>query len=125
MDSLTGKAVNSPSPGDRLEEDYLLVTVLPRFADGPQRLVWFSGIHRPAQASLQSILTQPPMAELEKLRRKIGVSQYYQALFHVGVTATTPSRRAFDLGPDVPRELHPTRATFVDAWRLDDKIRME
>jgi hypothetical protein len=66
-------------------DDYLLVTSLPRYGSGPQRIVAMGGLHGAGQKASTVILRRPPMRELEKLDHKIGQEPYCQALFHVSV----------------------------------------
>jgi hypothetical protein len=88
----------SVSRGLDLQDDYLLVTVLPRGGAGPQRIVAFAGLHGPAQKATNILLSQPPIEVLRKIETKIGNEPYYQALFHV------PLRKGDD-GEFVPRSI--------------------
>jgi hypothetical protein len=117
VDSNTGEIVKPRDSADRLEEDYLLITALPRYAKGEQRILWVSGIHRPGHIALQSLLNEPPVSELEKLKKRIGSDPYFQALFHVDVRSV-PAHHEPRLGLVKPRELHPGKVTLRDAWSL-------
>lgn len=85
--------------------DYLLLTAIPRFADGPQRIVMFSGLHGAGTRGAALLLKQPHRPDLKDLEQHLQGHPYFQALFEVTVK---------------PRggELEPTRLRLVDATRL-------
>jgi hypothetical protein len=90
IDSSSGGIIRPTSAED---EDYLLVTVLPRFARGRQRIVWFMGVHRTAQIAVDSLFLDPPLDELKKLaealEEKTSASQYYQGQLYTCVIRKT------------------------------------
>jgi hypothetical protein len=90
----------------RLVDDYLLITVLPRFKSGYQRVIILGGVHGPGTLAASNVLSQPPMGEIEKLVKKTSKEPYYQALFHVEVAEGTSG------------ELSPKTLSLVDARAL-------
>jgi hypothetical protein len=99
---------NYRSVGDNVEreDDYLLITVLPRFdTSRPQRVVLLEGLHRSGTRIAANLFNTPPITELDKLRRKVH-GPYYQAVFRSSVHL-----RGAELFPDTPR--------LVDARTLE------
>ncbi len=68
-----------------MEDDYMLMTVLPRFAKGQQRIFIFAGIHGPGTLAGGLLMANPPMAELRKMMKQTCGEPYFQALFKVAV----------------------------------------
>jgi len=71
-----------------IADDYLLVTVLPKYSRGFQRVVVFAGCHGEGTLSAGEMLAQPPVPELQQLQRRIQGEPWYQALFHVSIRKT-------------------------------------
>lgn len=107
--TFVGFNIDSYTPrmeGERLTEDYLLTTVIPRYKMGPQRVVIFGAAHGPGSQAGGLLLNKPPMKELEKLVSKTGGAPYYQALWHVKIFRAPTG------------ELLPVELTLVEAKPL-------
>lgn len=74
-----------------IADDYLLITSLPRYKDGPQRVLVFGGAHGLATQASTLLLSQPPLDELRRLHRLIRGEPWYQALFRVVVSHPSAS----------------------------------
>lgn len=68
-----------------MEDDYLLMTVLPRFARGEQRIFIYSGVHAPGTLAAGLLMASPPTTELKRMLQQTNGEPYYQALFKVAV----------------------------------------
>lgn len=102
-----GETYESKRQDEVLEDDYLLITALPRFARGTQRIIVFAGCHGPGQKAATLLLRKSPSKQLQVLANKIAGEPYYQALFHV------------DLARDDEGEFFPKQAELIDAFPLD------
>jgi hypothetical protein len=65
--------------------DYFLVTAIPRYAEGPQRVIMFAGLHGAGTRGATDWLAAPDPVDLAAIERKSSGSPYYQALFEVPV----------------------------------------
>jgi hypothetical protein len=65
--------------------DYFLLTAIPRYAEGPQRVIMFGGLHGAGTRGGTEWLAAPDPADLAAIERKTSGSPYYQALFEVSV----------------------------------------
>lgn len=68
-----------------MEDDYLLITSLPKFNKGKERILIFYGAHGPGTKATSLLLENPPLKELQKMEKYIKSEPWYQALFHVKV----------------------------------------
>jgi len=103
-------SIFSRKKAGEVETDYLLITVLPRYEVGPQKLVIFGGIHGPGTHAAAKIFRQPPMSELCKLEKVLSKAPYYQALFEVSVIKNEK------------QELEPDKITFLEAEVLQIEL---
>jgi len=94
----TGRPYGSKETENGLADDYLLITALPRFSKGPQRIMIFAGCHGPAQRATSRLLDGLWASELARLDKELEGNPYYQALFHVDVKTASD-------GELVPRDL--------------------
>ncbi|MGO9648245.1 MAG: hypothetical protein ACLPOO_09325 [Terriglobales bacterium] len=83
-----GKVFEPRAGIDWVEDDYLLITVLPRYSKGPQRILVFAGCHGEGTLGAAKLLADPPLRELRKLDKRLHGEPWYQALFHVEVKRT-------------------------------------
>jgi hypothetical protein len=91
---------------DYFRRDYFLITSIPRFSQGSQRIVMFGGIHGPGTRGVTDWLRNPNPADLAQLAKATRRSPYFQALFEVSVS-------------DHAGEVRPTNVGLVDACALD------
>jgi len=75
-----------------MEDDFLLVTVLPRYGSENQRIVVFSGIHAPGSQAAELLFRTPSSSDLRKLLKKVRREPFYQALFRVAVSRDASSQ---------------------------------
>lgn len=80
-----GEQIEACSISGVTQDDYLLLTVLPRFSTGPERVFIFGGIHGPGTRAAGLLFAVPPVTSLRRLLRDTRSEPYYQALFHVRV----------------------------------------
>jgi hypothetical protein len=102
-----GDVYRSSAPRGDLEDDYLLVTSLPRQNRGSQRSIIFAAGHGPGQKAASTILATPPIKELEKVEKQIGGEPYYQALFYIPL-------RKDDTGEFCPKDVQLVKASKLE-----------
>lgn len=90
-----------------MADDYLLVTALPRYAQGDQRILVFSGIHAPGSQATSLLFAAPPIEELRRMRKLTSGEPFYQALFHVEVSQNESG------------EYEPRKLALVDARSIN------
>jgi hypothetical protein len=90
-----------------MEDDYLLITALPRYATGTQRVFIFGGSHGPGTRGATLLLGSPVAADLSKLLAQTRGEPYFQALFRVLVRT------------DEQGEFSPTRIELVEAEAIE------
>jgi len=104
----SGKIYKSNYTKNKIQlDDYLLVTCLPRYSYGKQRILIFGGQHGAATSATETIFKYPPQSILEEMDRLLERSPYYQALFHITVEY------------DESNNIKPKRIEWVKARPLD------
>lgn len=106
VDLLTGSDVVPGNQANGDTWDYFVVTAVPRFASGPQRVIIFGGVHGQGTHGIATWLRTSVLADLAVLATRTKHSPYFQALFEV--------KLRHDQG-----EATPTAVTLVDAVPLD------
>jgi hypothetical protein len=96
-----------------MQDDYLLITALPRFRNGPQKLLLFGGAHGLATQATTVLLSQPPLRELRRLFALVRGEPFYQALFRVTVIKT--QNGVFQPGPLELVDARPIDVEFSQA----------
>lgn len=86
-----------------MDDDYLLLTVLPRYARGTQRVFIFGGSHGPGTRGAAILFSSPVASDLTKLLAQTRGEPFFQALFHVRVVQ------------DERGELWPARVELIEA----------
>jgi hypothetical protein len=102
-----GDQYRSRVRGKGLDDDYLLITALPRLATGKQKFIVFSGCHGPGQKAATSLLSGSFREELLATAKGVDGEPYYQALFNVYLTKDSE-------GEFVPRGVHLVAARPLD-----------
>jgi hypothetical protein len=86
--------------GTRYLDDYLLVTMIPRRKDKPQRVLILAGLHGAGARCIDLILREPPSDLLQEASRQIAGAPCFQMLLRL---STVPDTRgeSFPCGPEL------------------------
>jgi hypothetical protein len=101
-----GEQFMSIETAGELQDDYLLVTALPRSANGRERIIVFAGLHGPGQKATNILLCDPPGSQLRAIERQIEGEPFYQTLFHVPL-------RKDNNGEFVPKQIELIQARIL------------
>ena len=96
-----------------IEDDYFLITALPRFSTGRQRFIIFAGCHGPAQRVATELMNGDWREELKKVDKALLGAPHYQALFHVDVSQDDAGEfipKGIQLVEAAPIKLHFSRS---------------
>jgi hypothetical protein len=91
------------------QDDYILITRLPRYKQGNQYIIVFAGLHGAGTRATSKIFEQPPSNVLEKIKQKTSGEPFYQAVLKVTVK------------PDKAGNLMPDDFIFVDACKISPR----
>lgn len=70
------------------KEDYLLVTSLPRYSSGNQRVLIFSGLRGIGTRAAAKFLKEPSLTIVQDLLKRVKHETYFQALFQVPLVSS-------------------------------------